>query len=389
MDVKLLASIVLCLIVGTGIGYSVSLPQISTLQSKTSNLESEISTLRTDYNNLNASYNQLLSDYSSLTSEYNELVTEHNGLEISYNSLNLTYYHLQTAYEQLEKAYELLNTAGLVFDGLRISDLNITKEYWWTTYYDVIGNVTNISNQSMSKVYIVLFTFEPDGTLDYYYVRTVENLAVNESNDFEFSGVLEEDQKFNILAIGNHGFADLESDEAARLLALLEEAEARIVELEQMVEYEVYALKDEEYYYSMMDDVKEANETILVAMYSIIYDPDDYFDWANDLINELIYAKERGVNVTVIIEYRTYWGYMDGNLEAYNYLSANNINVQLDNETDTHHMKLVIIDDKIVYLGSHNWSESGLYYNHETSVKIVSKNIAEIFKEYLETTFGI
>jgi hypothetical protein len=364
MDVKLLASIVLCLIVGTGIGYSVSLPQISILQSKTSSLESEISTLTTDYNNLNASYNQLLNDY---------------------NSLNSTYYNLQKTYEQLEKAYEILNTAGLVFNGLRISDLNVTTEYWWSTYYDVMGNVTNISNQSMSKVYIVLFTFEPDGTLDYYYVRTVENLAVNESNDFEFSGVLEENQKFNILAIGNHGFADIESDEAARLLALLEEAEARIVELEQMVEYEVYALKDEEYYYSIMDDVKEANETILVAMYSMIYDPNDTFDWANDLIKELVYAKQRGVNVTAIIEYRTYWGYMDENLEAYNYLSAYNVNVQLDIDTDTDHMKLVIIDNNIVYVGSHNWSESGLYYNHETSVKIVSKEIAELFKAYFET----
>jgi phosphatidylserine/phosphatidylglycerophosphate/cardiolipin synthase-like enzyme len=49
----------------------------------------------------------------------------------------------------------------------------------------------------------------------------------------------------------------------------------------------------------------------------------------------------------------------------------------------------MIIDDKIVYVGSHNWSESALYYNHETSVKIVSEDIAKIFREYLETTFGI
>lgn len=236
---------VLSLLIGTGIGYSASLSQISTLQSETSRLESEISALTTDYNNLNITYNQLKDDYSELNSSYNELQ--------------------------------------------------------WSC----------------------------------------------------------------------------------------EEAEARIAELEQMVSYEIYVLTDQEYYQSIINDLRNANETILVAMYSMIYDPDDSLDWANDLIRELVYADERGVNVSVVIEYRTYWDYMDQNLEAYNYLLAHNVNVHLDSETSTDHMKLMIIDDKIVYVGSHNWSESALYYNHETSVKIVSEDIAKIFREYLETTFGI
>jgi len=160
-----------------------------------------------------------------------------------------------------------------------------------------------------------------------------------------------------------------------------EEATERIAELEQMVD----VLLDREYYQSVKDDMENASETILVAMYSMIYDPGDLDDWANDLIRELVNAKDRGVNVTVIIENRTYFGYMNDNLEAYQYLSENNVTVQLDNEDDTDHMKLVIIDDNIVYVGSHNWSESGLYYNHETSVKIVSEDIAEIFTAYFET----
>jgi len=144
-------------------------------------------------------------------------------------------------------------------------------------------------------------------------------------------------------------------------------------------------LVDREYYYSIMEDIRNANSSIMIAMYSMIYDPDDSFDWANDLIRELVYARERGVNVTVILEYRTYWGYMDENLDAYDYLSANGVNVLLDNDTETDHMKLVIIDGYIVYVGSHNWSESGLYYNRETSIKIVSPEIAKGFKEYFRT----
>ena len=122
---------------------------------------------------------------------------------------------------------------------------------------------------------------------------------------------------------------------------------------------------------------------IIVVMYSMVYDPDDSFDWANDLIRELVNAEKRGVNVTVIIEYRTYYGYMDRNLEAYNYLLSNGVNVKLDYEPDTDHLKLVIIDGKIVYVGSHNWSEASLYYNHETSVEIISEEIAQIFLQYI------
>lgn len=356
-----IASVIISLVVGVGMGYALSSGEISGLQSEVMSLESEVSTLTTDYNDLNATYDQLLNDYDSLISTSDEL---------------------QRAYDDLEEAYDLLNSAGLVFDRLRISDLKVSGEYW---YSSVVGNVTNMGNETMNKVYVVLFKYEPDGSLYSYSVTTIENLAVDETNDFSLSLTLEEGQKFRVLAVGSYGTSDIESGEVVNLLAEIEELEARIAELEQMVEYEVYVLKDEEYYYSIKSDLENANETVLVAMYSMVYDSDDPFDWANDLIKELVNAKERGVNVTVIIEYRTYFGYMDGNLEAYEYLSENGVTVHLDNEDDTDHMKLVIIGDRIAYVGSHNWSESSLYYNHETSVKIVSEDIVKVFKAYFET----
>ena len=204
----------------------------------------------------------------------------------------------------------------------------------------------------------------------------------------KFTHVLEEDQTFRVIAVGSYGFSDIENSRVAELLAEIEQLNARIEELEGMLNYEVYVLTDRDYYYSVRDTLQEANSSIIVVMYSMIYDPEDSFDWANDLIRELVNAKDRGVNVTVIIEYRTYFGYMDRNLEAYTYLSSNGVSVKLDNDTDTDHLKLVIIDDKIVYVGSHNWSESALYYNHETSIKIISEEIAQTFKQYIETNYG-
>jgi len=152
---------------------------------------------------------------------------------------------------------------------------------------------------------------------------------------------------------------------------------------------QIYVLADRDYYYSLINDLRRANSSIYVAMYSMVYDPDDPLDWANDLIRELVDAKKRGVDVKVVIEYRTYYGYMSDNLKAYNYLSSSGVSVKLDQEADTDHLKLVVIDGKIVYVGSHNWSESALYYNREASVKIVSEEVAGQFLEYLKNRYGL
>ncbi|MEM1824298.1 MAG: phospholipase D-like domain-containing protein [Candidatus Nezhaarchaeales archaeon] len=152
---------------------------------------------------------------------------------------------------------------------------------------------------------------------------------------------------------------------------------------------QIHVLLDRDYYHSLLADLRNSVKSVKVVMYSMIYDEKDHFDWANDLIRELVNAKQRGVDVRVVIEYRTYYGYMNDNLPAYDYLTSHGVYVKLDNETDTDHLKLVLIDDEIVYIGSHNWSESALYYNREASVKIISKEVANIFIDYLKRNYGI
>jgi len=155
--------------------------------------------------------------------------------------------------------------------------------------------------------------------------------------------------------------------------------------LEEQVDSEVYFRGDRDYYTTLMNDLQTASDSVYVALYSMKYDPGDPVDWANDLIRELVTVKNRGISVTVIIENTTYYEPMSENIQAYYYLLANGVDVQLDNDDDTDHMKFGVIDDTIVYVGSHNWSESSLYYNHETSVKIVSVSISNVLKDYFET----
>jgi len=169
------------------------------------------------------------------------------------------------------------------------------------------------------------------------------------------------------------------------LLLTYNNLQEKVNKLTSIKECKIEILKDRDYYYAIKNDLRKANKTVIIAMYSIIYDPKDTFDWANDLIGELIKAKKRGLNITIILEYRTHFGLLDDNLRAYEYLLGAGIKVKLDKDRDTDHMKLVIIDEKIVYLGSHNWSESSLHYNHEVSIRVVSESIAKALEEYLKS----
>ncbi|MEM2702753.1 MAG: phospholipase D-like domain-containing protein [Candidatus Bathyarchaeia archaeon] len=317
---------------------------------------------------------------------------------------NITYYEsqiellnhelnkLNQSRQELYINYTILTNAGLVFNGLKINNLEVKSDYDRSS---ILGDITNISGELMDKVYVILFIFNANGSLYNYQVRTIENLAFNETKSFEFSHVLEKNQTFRVFAVGSYGFSDIENDKIMELLSKVEELNvtieqlnAEIRDLEKLLNYRVYILADQAYYYSVRADLQRANKSILIAMYSMIYDK--YYtppDWANDLIEELIYAKRRGVNVKVIIEYRTYSGFLDDNLWTRDYLFSNNVSVKLDDEPDTDHLKLVIIDDKIIYIGSHDWNDPSLFSNHEISVKILSEKLAQELREYVEATF--
>lgn len=317
---------------------------------------------------------------------------------------NITYYEFQIellndelnklnqSRQELYINYTILTNAGLVFNGLKINNLEVKSDYDRSS---ILGDITNISGELMDKVYVILFIFNANGSLYNYQVRTIENLAFNETKSFEFSHVLEKNQTFRVFAVGSYGFSDIENDKIMELLSKVEELNvtieqlnAEIRDLEKLLNYRVYILADQAYYYSVRADLQRANKSILIAMYSMIYDK--YYtppDWANDLIEELIYAKRRGVNVKVIIEYRTYSGFLDDNLWTRDYLFSNNVSVKLDDEPDTDHLKLVIIDDKIIYIGSHDWNDPSLFSNHEISVKILSEKLAQELREYVEATF--
>lgn len=145
----------------------------------------------------------------------------------------------------------------------------------------------------------------------------------------------------------------------------------------------VELLIERDYYEEAIEAIDGATQEIYVMMFSMLYDPDDWSDEANDLINALIRARRRGVEVHILLE-----NSLDTNREAYNYLKSNGIDVSYDSPSTTLHAKIVVVDGRIVFLGSHNWSESALHWNHEVSVKIISKQLAEEVINYFWSVRG-
>ena len=142
----------------------------------------------------------------------------------------------------------------------------------------------------------------------------------------------------------------------------------------------VEVLIDEEYYHRVLWAIENSKDSIYVMMFFMKYDAGDTFDWANDLIRALVSARRRGVEVHVLLDER-----IDENAETYYYLAANGIDVSFDSPQTTLHAKVVVVDGKLVFIGSHNWSESALYWNHEVSVEIRSRKMAERLIEYFNT----
>ncbi len=104
------------------------------------------------------------------------------------------------------------------------------------------------------------------------------------------------------------------------------------------------------------------------------------------ITEELIRARSRGVDVTVLLEQESNGNdrLNDDNRHTAELLSRSGIRVRFDAPGRISHLKLVMIDNRYVYIGSHNLTQSALKYNNELSVLINSPEMAAEIRAYLD-----
>ncbi len=143
-----------------------------------------------------------------------------------------------------------------------------------------------------------------------------------------------------------------------------------------------FILYGKDYFHTVREAIRQAEESIYVAIYLITVGPKAKPENpASILIEELINAKKRGVYVKVILDDTKF----SVNYNAYKRLKEGGIDVYLDSPQVVLHGKGIVIDSKICILGSFNWSRASLYDNYEFATYIESEEEAKKLLNYLNS----
>ena len=146
----------------------------------------------------------------------------------------------------------------------------------------------------------------------------------------------------------------------------------------------VMLLINEEYSRSILNFIKNSQKSIYIIMFQTGYYPEHPESVSNQILKKLIEAGKRNVKVEVILDLSKESSVKEKNMKTAEFLSENGIKVYFDKETKTTHIKLVIIDEKYVFTGSHNWNYYALEKNNEISVLIDSEELARSLIEYFK-----
>ena len=145
-------------------------------------------------------------------------------------------------------------------------------------------------------------------------------------------------------------------------------------------------LANEDYFPALIEAIDEAQSEIFVCIFSFKTDmhKDSYPD---RILGHLARAAKRGVKVTVIMEIA---GRGDDELSMQNrqtgeLLEAKGVKVYFDSPRKTTHTKLIVIDERLVILGSHNWTQSALKHNNEISILLERPDLATRARNYMLT----
>jgi phosphatidylserine/phosphatidylglycerophosphate/cardiolipin synthase-like enzyme len=104
------------------------------------------------------------------------------------------------------------------------------------------------------------------------------------------------------------------------------------------------------------------------------------------VLAHLLEAARRGVRIEAVVENGPDGDNVSSdNRETAKRLQKGGIRVCLDAPDRTTHTKLVVIDRRHLFVGSHNLTQSALKYNHEVSVRIDSPPLAEEALAYLKS----
>ncbi len=151
----------------------------------------------------------------------------------------------------------------------------------------------------------------------------------------------------------------------------------------------VELLLNKEYTFKLMKYLDKAKKEVIISSFMWCCRPGKYGSFPCKILDKVIHLVKKGVKVTIILE---------TDIKSENSCNKviplifkhtllkkyKNLKIYFDDPLKRSHQKIFLIDNYIVFLGSHNITQSALKYNNEVSVLIKSKKIYKKLKNYLE-----
>ena len=143
-------------------------------------------------------------------------------------------------------------------------------------------------------------------------------------------------------------------------------------------------LTNENFLPALLKSIDEAKKEIFISMYSF-KTGENGNSYPDRIVSHLAKAVKKGVIVSVVLEKATNQSdeLTIQNRTTGKLLEEEGIHVYFDAPDKTTHTKVIVIDRRIVILGSHNFTQSALKYNNEVSVLLESPDQANDVRNYI------
>ncbi|MBT4287442.1 MAG: phospholipase [Deltaproteobacteria bacterium] len=150
----------------------------------------------------------------------------------------------------------------------------------------------------------------------------------------------------------------------------------------------IVILNNKHYFETLVYEIKRAKVSIYISMY-LFKTTKNPKNPVVIVVNELIKARKRGVAVKILLEKSGFNHTLNSeNQKVAIKLRQNKISVCFDTLKTQTHTKVIVIDDYLSFVGSHNLSASALHWNNEISVLVRSKPIAKKMLKNLRKVKG-
>ncbi len=125
--------------------------------------------------------------------------------------------------------------------------------------------------------------------------------------------------------------------------------------------------------------IQQCKKSIDVIVYDWRWYPDQIGSEIQKFNNEIVNSRSKGKKVRILTNFP----------HVIRILKSLNFEVKENISKKTLHTKLMIIDNEIIILGSHNYTMNAFRINHEVSIILQDEKVVARLKLYFENLWGL